>query len=51
MLKIQLHYQLKQTHIHIDIDDNIPKIYALRGTIRNWKDDRIEYDCRFKTSR
>lgn len=31
MLKIQLHYQLKQTHIHIDIDDNIPKIYALRG--------------------
>lgn len=31
MLKIALKYQLKDTLIHVDIDDTTPKIYAIRG--------------------
>lgn len=31
MLKINLKYQLKDTLIHINIDDVEPKIYAVRG--------------------
>ncbi|MFW3612094.1 ATP-binding cassette domain-containing protein [Staphylococcus caprae] len=31
MLRIQLEYLLKDTQIHVDIDDHVPKIYAIRG--------------------
>ena len=31
MLKIQLEYLLKDINIRVDINDKIPKIYAIRG--------------------
>ena len=31
MLKIQLEYLLKDINIRVDINDEIPKIYAIRG--------------------
>lgn len=31
MLRIQLEYLLKDTQITVDIDDHVPKIYAIRG--------------------
>ncbi|AKC75541.1 molybdenum (Mo2+) ABC superfamily ATP binding cassette transporter, ABC protein [Staphylococcus haemolyticus] len=31
MLELKLQYQLKKTFIDININDTVPKIYAIRG--------------------